>query len=419
MSSEEEEKRDWSELPAELLHLIAQKLPDLVDLIRLRVVCTVWRSSAPLSDPPHQLPWLLELSHSISALRRKQRFYSLSSGETLTIPLKHKKQLCNFIRGGVYSGYLPFDDYLERTLSFFNPLTWDSFSLPLLFHRRSFSPWMVWTGTDPIRNRTIVVVDRNMRIANQVGKWALYDPSSNTCVENEGYFYQCCYWNRLFFSTNVHEPTQVFDAHSKELLQEIPPPEIESKENWSDEDNIARQLRKSYLVVSSGVILRVIWRHELVYGDKIPIEESVFYIYRLDFKRASGKSCWVRIGDIGDQILFLGEMNGFSMTARPNSRFRKGCIYFIYSKTNKPYMHDILAGTSCWVRIGDIGDQILFLGEMNGFSMTARPNSRFRKGCIYFIYSKTNKPYMHDILAGTVERVPCPFEECTWFLPGL
>ncbi|KAJ4788230.1 F-box SKIP23-like protein (DUF295) [Rhynchospora pubera] len=365
MSSEEEEKRDWSELPAELLHLIAQKLPDLVDLIRLRVVCTVWRSSAPLSDPPHQLPWLLELfgrGPFSPLLRRKQRFYSLSSGETLTIPLKHKK-LCNFIHGGVYSGYLPFNDYLERTISFFNPLTWDSFSLPPLCRRRSFSPWMVWTGTDPIRNRTIVVVDRNMRIANQVGKWALYDPSSNTCVENEGYFYQCCYWDGLFFSTCVHEPTQVFDAHSKELLQEIPPPEIESKENWSDEDNIARQLRKSYLVVSSGVILRVIWRHELVYGDKIPIEESVFYIYRLDFKRASGKSCWVRIGDIGDQILFLGEMNGFSMTARPNSRFRKGCIYFIYSKTNKPYMH--------------------------------------------------------DILAGTVERVPCPFEECTWFLPGL
>ncbi|KAJ3686895.1 hypothetical protein LUZ61_016059 [Rhynchospora tenuis] len=362
-----EEERDWSEFPAELLHLIAQKLPNLVDFIRLRAVCTSWRSSAPLSDPPHQFPWLLELFDrgSFSSLRRKQRFYSVSSGETLTIPIKNKKlNLYRFIHGGVYSGYLPFNDDTGRTFSFFNPLTRDSFSLPPMCHRRGFSPWMVWTGTDTIRTRCIIVVDRDMWIGNEMGKWALYDPSSNTWVENEGYFYQCCYWDGLFFSTCLYFPTLVFDARTKKLLHEIPPPEIESNENWYDKDNIARHLRKSYLVESSGVILRVIWHHDSgYYMDKKPIENSVFYIYRLDFKRAHGKSCWVRIGDIGDQILFLGEMNGFSMTARPNSGFRKGCIYFIHSSTNKPYMH--------------------------------------------------------DILAGTVERVPCPFERCTWFLPGL
>ncbi|KAJ3686892.1 hypothetical protein LUZ61_016056 [Rhynchospora tenuis] len=365
MSEEEEQQRDWSKLPAELLHLISKKLPELIDFIRLRAVCSAWRSSAPLSDPPQQLPWLLELftrdSYSCY-LRRRQRFYSLSSGKTLTIPFKNKKlDLRRFISGGVYSGYLPFADYSGKVLSFFNPLTKDHFSLPPT-RRTILSPWMVWTGTDPIRTRSIILVDRDLWIQNEMGEWALYDPRSNKWVENEGYFYQCCYWHEMFFSTCVHEPTQVFDAHSKELLHEIPPPEIESTENWYGKGNIAHLLRKSYLVVSSGVILRVIWHHD-VYGDKKTIEESLFHIYRLDFERSNHKSCWV------------------------------------------------------W--IGDIGDQIIFLGEMNGFSMTARPNSGFREGCIYFIDSSTNKPYMYDILASTVERVPCPFEECTWFLPGL
>ncbi|KAJ3686894.1 hypothetical protein LUZ61_016058 [Rhynchospora tenuis] len=360
-----EEERDWSALPSELVHLIAKKLPDLVDFIRLRAVCTTWRSSSPLSDPPHQLPWLLELSDTeygnFNTLRERQRFYSVSSDETLTISLTNKKpELRNFVLGGVYSGYLPFSYYREQTLSFFNPLTGDSFSLPPT-HGFILSPWMVWTGTDPIRSRSIIVVDRDLEVVNEMGEWAFYDPHTNKWVEHEGFFYHCCYWQGMFFSTRVQEPTQVFDAHSKELLHEIPPPEIESTENWYDEDDIARYLRKSYLVVSSGVILRVVWH--LDYRDDKTIEESVFYIYRLDFERANDKSCWVQIGDIGNQILFLCEMNGFSMPATPSAGFREGCIYFI----------------DPW----------------------------------------NNKPYMYDIFAGTVESVPCPFEECTWFLPGL
>ncbi|KAJ3686899.1 hypothetical protein LUZ61_016063 [Rhynchospora tenuis] len=326
--SEEREERDWSEIPAELVHLIAKKLPDLVDFIRLRAVCTSWRSSAPLSDPPHQFPWLLEQFDrgSFSSLRRKQRFYSVSSGETLTIPIKSRKvKLQNFIRRGVYSGYLPFSDESGKVFSFFNPLTKDHFSLFPMYYGLD-TPWMVWTGSNPIRNRNIVVVDQNL-------EWAFYDPSSSKWVEKLGFFYNCCYWQGLFFSTRVDKDTEVFDVQSRELLHKIPPPKIESMLNWFDRDGIALQVTRSYLVAL------------------------------VDSERAEDKSCWYRIGDISDQILFLGEMDGFSMTAKPSIGFKKGCIYFI-----DPY---------------------------------------------------ENKPYMHDVLAGTVERLPCPFQKCTWFLPGL
>ncbi|KAJ4769257.1 F-box protein (DUF295) [Rhynchospora pubera] len=364
--SEEQNERDWSALPSELLHLIAQELLDLVDFIRLRAVCSAWRSSVPLSDPPQQFPWLLELFDrgSFSSLRRKQRFYSVCSGQILMIPLtKRKLKLQNFVHRGVYSAYLPFagDDDSGSNLLFFNPLTKDHFSLPSTDGGLD-TPWMVWTGSDPVRNRTIVVDDQNLVWTSELGRWAFYDRSVRKWVEHSGYYdHCCCYWQGMFFFTCIRKDTEVFDVQSRELLCKIPPPKTESIQDWLDRDGIARRVAQTYLVVSSGVILRVIWFRGV--WEKMSVEESVFHIYRLDFERAEDKSCWDPIGDIGDQILFLGKTNGFSMTAKPSIGFKKGCIYFI------------------------------------------DPNK--------------NKPYMHDVLAGTVERLPSPFEECAWFLPGL
>ncbi|KAJ1691539.1 hypothetical protein LUZ63_015694 [Rhynchospora breviuscula] len=352
MSEEnEEERRDWSELPSELLHLIVQKLPTNVpDFIRFRTVCSTWRSSAPVSDPPHQFPWLLELfkrDDGFYTVIKRQRFYSISSGETLTIPLRNKKpELRNFVNGGVYNGYLPFVDYHECTLSFFNPITRERSSLlPMRYGRNS--PWMVWNGTTD----STVVLHQYLLMRDRMQECSFYDPRRNRRVEK--WEYHCCYWQGMFFSTYAGQPTDVFNVYSKQLLQTIRSPEIGSIQN-----SLAYGLRKSYLIVSSGAILRVLWFYD---SKKKSVEESVFYIYSLDFDRTDGKSNWVR-------------------------------IYYI-------------------------GDQILFLGEMNGFSMTARPNSGFREGCIYFIDPSKNKPYMYDLLGGTVERVPCPFDNCTWFLP--
>ncbi|KAJ3686313.1 hypothetical protein LUZ61_015477 [Rhynchospora tenuis] len=363
-SGEEREKdRDWSELPWDLIHIIAKKLPDIVDFIRFRAVCKTWRSSAPVSDPPHQLPWILELferKHNDRTLRRRQRYYCVSSGETLMIPFTDRSpKLETWINAGPCSHYLAFND-VDYVVSFLNPLTNDRFSLPAMSRSLHYgTPSMVWTGTHPIRDCCVVVVDRDRLPYYEIGGWCFYDPHNNEWVDQEGYFYSSCLWQGKFFSTKSHLPTEVYDAYSKELLHEIPPPEDEVLTGNRDHE-IAWRLRRSYLLVSSGVILRVSW----FYGSKRKaVEKSVFHINRLDYETADGKPSWVRIADIGDQILFLQEMHGFSMTAGSSTGFRQGCIYFIH------------------------------------------PNQ-----CI---------PYMHDILAGTVERVPCPFNKCTWFLPGL
>ncbi|KAJ1700682.1 hypothetical protein LUZ63_000461 [Rhynchospora breviuscula] len=366
--AEEEKEKDWLELPAELIHLIAKKLPDLLDFIRFRAVCKTWRSSTLLSDPPYQLPWLLELSQTEycpqGTLRPQQRFFSISSGETITIAFTNiKTALEKWIKGGVCSHYLAFSD--DKIMSFFNPLTKDLFLLPpMRYFLYLGAPCMVWTGTAPIHDRSIVVLDRTDSLWNDnIAVGAFYDPYKSKWVYQFGQFNSSCYLKGMFFSTCARGPTKVFDAYSNELLHTVLPPDNELTDNPFDGNEVNElprhfiTLKQSFLVVSLGVILRVSWFHGWC------AKGSLFNIYRLHYETADG--------------------------------------------------------TPFWVRIHDIGDQTLFLEEVNGFSMTARPSTGFREGCIYFIDPHNDEPYMHDILAGTVERMPCPFKRCTWFLPGL
>lgn len=362
-----EQEKDWTVLPPELIQIIANKLSDILDFIRFRAACKIWLSSTPLSDSPSQVPWLLELSESedYRCLSVRPRFYSVSSCQTVTICLNQSKTLWTLINGGVFSHYLVSTNIKEETLSFFNPLNRGQFLLPWPFIGLDI-PRMRGNGPDPLDIRSIVVVNQNLwQFWNELGRWAFYDPHNNEWVDQlpqqQKYCYNICYWQGMVFSTGEGRETKVFDASSEKLLHKIPPPDNEvRKYNLFDKGYFACPPTKSYFVESLGTVLRVSWFSD---RDNYTAEDSIFHIYKLEF--------------------------------------------------------DGLDGQACWVRIDNIGNQVLFLEEMTGFSMTARPSIGFREGCIYFINSYEDKPYVHDILAGTVERVPCPFEKCTWFLPSL
>ncbi|KAJ3706870.1 hypothetical protein LUZ61_010575 [Rhynchospora tenuis] len=56
------EFRDWSHLPAELLHLISDKISSFTDYISIRAVCVSWRLAffpGPSHQPPPLFPWLM------------------------------------------------------------------------------------------------------------------------------------------------------------------------------------------------------------------------------------------------------------------------------------------------------------------------------------------------------------------------
>jgi hypothetical protein len=355
------DKKDWSALSSDLVCLIAKKLPHLLDFIRVRVTCKSWRSSTSPSDFPLCFPWLLEFDQTpmirnISLPTTRLHLYSMSSSEILTIPIKET----TWLRGSS-NNYLPLIDDRSGTISLFNPLTNDEFVLPVIHDLVSYL--VIWTEPGPVHDRRILVVDYGDYRDTFMDHWFIYDPHLEKWNVQKGFCRHSCYCQGMFFANSFEN--KVYDVSSKELLYEILPHEDEITNAQHGEQIIYINLFESYIVDSSGVILKVLW----YYPERFLRNKSKFQIYRLNMKGVGGKPCWDKISDLGDQILFLEVIDGNFMT-------------------------------------------------VNYFSMTAAPAVGLRRGHIYFIDPFNGKPYAYDFASSTVEMIFCPFEKCTWFVLG-
>ncbi|KAJ1695535.1 hypothetical protein LUZ63_012233 [Rhynchospora breviuscula] len=322
------EEKDWSNLPAELLHLISQKLPKLSDYVRFRVVCKIWRFSAPLSDHPPQLPGLIKHEASYypaGVIGHEMQFYSIFSGETGILC----KNLPSTHRGKIFTGpslgcLLLTDAYSNCVL--FNPLTnKDMTSLPSLRSRPKIVwPWPVWTVTSPIPNRDIILVYRKINRNNAKGSWFFYDRDNGKWIASEsGYnFYSFCYSGGKLFLIKGDYFTEVFDVSSRKILSRIAP--------LRNEQPPFRLPSRIYLVESAGEILRVSLDYETFVQRKI-----VFSIHKLAKLDVRNGDChvysWVKVSSISDQMLFLDYYDGFSMSCRPFAGHKGNCIYFFDS----------------------------------------------------------------------------------------
>ncbi|RZS15392.1 hypothetical protein BHM03_00047243 [Ensete ventricosum] len=123
---EEEERDDWSNLKADILKLIADRLIfNITDYICFRSVCKAWRATNPYSrSHPPQLPWLVlgcedDFNHLV--------FYSFSDSRV------YKIKLPNFgdkVINGSCDGWLILEDRPSLSISLLNPLTNVQIHLP-------------------------------------------------------------------------------------------------------------------------------------------------------------------------------------------------------------------------------------------------------------------------------------------------
>lgn len=125
----------WSQLPHELIHLIAQKLPDTGNFIRFRAVCTTWKDGAPLSNPPPQLPWILE--HRGPRLQDRQhiRFYCHSSSKMYCIRVVGRSSW--LLGSGTFHGHIIATVDLVKTM-LYNPITREVQAL----RPAPYQPWL-------------------------------------------------------------------------------------------------------------------------------------------------------------------------------------------------------------------------------------------------------------------------------------
>ncbi|KAJ4814561.1 F-box protein [Rhynchospora pubera] len=292
-------KRNWEDLPTELLHLIVRELPDYCDFIRLRAVCKSWRASLSVSYLPPQFPWILKLG---KGNKPHLKFYCIASQKVYTIHAaessnkEHVSLAINLIRqfgsGDQFSllRYRQYGQFPERYLSILNTLISREVGLPFLDDSESTNSHL---GPEPL-------------------------PSMYHAHFSPGDLgYRCAYSKGLFFMiehNTQNKVTKVLDIGSHKEVCVIPSPEGESHVRAGP-----------YLVESSGEILRV------NYTVSYKRANYKFTIHRLELTNGNGQPCWVKITSIGDQILFFDFIAGraFSLRATDFSGFKGNHIYFI------------------------------------------------------------------------------------------
>lgn len=122
-----EERADWSNLKADALKLIADRLIiNITDYICFRCVCKAWRATNPRSrSHPPQLPWLvLGCEDDFDRLV----FYSFSDSRVHKIKLPTIGDMV--VINGSSDGWLVLEDRPSSSISLLNPLTGVQIHLP-------------------------------------------------------------------------------------------------------------------------------------------------------------------------------------------------------------------------------------------------------------------------------------------------
>ncbi|XP_029122848.1 F-box protein At2g26160 [Elaeis guineensis] len=111
----EEERPQWSDLPTDLLGLIAKKVALIADYIRFRAVCKSWRSAALPANLRPQPPLLLLPYHRLTDVRP---FFSLATNSvrTLSIPQSYGQAILASSHGWLLM-------LRDTALSLLNPVT--------------------------------------------------------------------------------------------------------------------------------------------------------------------------------------------------------------------------------------------------------------------------------------------------------
>jgi Protein of unknown function (DUF295) len=352
----ESEPRNWADLPGELLNLIYKKLSlDPIYPVRFRSVCKNWRSSAaPFSHPTPHLPWLIECENPTRNSYLQPTLRFYSLAGGVAGTISVPEPYRGMKYNGPGHGYLLVSSSDDQP-NLLNPLTSNEIILPKIDGDLTIrSP--ACSASDPIQNWHLVscfMPDSHM------GTWTslIYHLDNYTWTNVDIPFCHAscntCCWDGKLFATEEGCCTRVFDVVTGNTLYEVP--KLEDEEC---------QVLTTYLVESCEEILRVSW---------------YFVSYEND-----------EVSDENDEV----EVSMFD-------------IYKLHSEGGKHF----------WVEVSDIGDQVVFLDLINGFSMKAPAG--FKGNCIYFLLDDGKTPCRYDIDNRTMERVPCPFKSCTWFIPHL
>lgn len=350
---------DWEELIPDIISLIVKKLGDISNFIRFRAVCKKWRSAAPTSDPPPQLPCLIE-SKIGSGNKFYRRIYSLYSNKTQNLHVPQAKRKIIFV--GSSSQYVHIGDIhanrdldLFRNLKLLNPLTGSQMPLPFTGSKvpitwkeheqmSFFYPHYVNRSHSCYSGEAIITMISGHFIgdASPLVLLQLEDQRNETTISLTKYILQ----RKIIFHQPEKLVTKLLDITTGDAVSVNSKPE----------------LRFSYLVEACGEVLGVV-KHFETFDLKTPLDKVLFEVYRLEYSGTT--PCWAKMnGGIGDRMLFLqyGFGSGFCLHASHFEGFKGNCIYF------QGWNGEIIGNNNLYLGRFDIkeGKTELLLGEFEG-----------------------------------------------------
>ncbi|CAK7346101.1 unnamed protein product [Dovyalis caffra] len=305
----------WSELPSELLQLIAEKHTNYVDYLFTRAACKSWQ--AAITKKPHnvlcQLPLLLLPYHQNNPDHRG--LYNIPDDKTYSIelPETYEKRCCGSSHGWLIM--------VENSPAIFllNPLTRARIELPSLSSVSTFPTEVVFENSrnlnvnyvrreklyvrdtfvikatisaDPSLTASFVVAiiygfNENLAFCRSGDvDWTLIDETSQPARYKDimfcaGKFYVVDQMGRISVCTMADMPTMIHLPH---------PPQISPRMGY-----------KQWYLASLNEELLLVARYRKVIPD-YEYKTDRFDVYGLD---ADGTN-WLKLENLSDHMLFLG-----------------------------------------------------------------------------------------------------------------
>uniref|UniRef100_A0ACD5XX33 Uncharacterized protein n=1 Tax=Avena sativa TaxID=4498 RepID=A0ACD5XX33_AVESA len=311
----------WSDLPADLVAVLADRTTDHADFACFRSVCPSWRSASAAHAARRRVPLLLLPAEY--QLRVDLHLWSLADDSIAEIPLP--AALGSFLFASPRGWALAVDQHFSAAV--LHPFTGASAALPELppsFRaditvRRD----MVW---DHSPQHTVVIARRSQTTKLLScffcrpgdGFWSAVE-----CSEEIGQVSGITYFDGAFYLFDGETLRTVgVDSETFAAVAVIEPPTVtlvtpdERLRPWN------RRKAESTLVVSSADDFLVIdRRHELggPYGGSGEVVS-------IEAFRWDGRS-WAAVDDIGDRAVFVDSSRGFCVEANGVNGVQRNCVY--------------------------------------------------------------------------------------------
>ncbi|XP_078156626.1 putative F-box protein At3g25750 [Carex rostrata] len=334
--------RDWQHLPPELLQVIGKKVISLAVYIRFRAVCRPWQSSCSLRPDhlPVQLPWLMLPYRSVGNNDSTRRFYDLATSKIHELDLP---ETCGVSICGSSHGWLVLQK--GQMLSLLNPITRATISLPPfsgpptalgIVPLRAINPENFFENWDA--NEYAINPTDNVRVCKAILTSSAHDSSCRVFVFTYSKWpLAFCkigdvYWKVIEFHSGYTWGGDFRDiTYSNGFLYTVSPFAAVTIYNL---DNRSRTL------LGGGITRTPIHLVEGVSGDILLIHDSPIYVnrvlketkhtvYKLSNDRP--KPEWIKVIDIGQNVLFLGSHHNVLSLSSANLQFpewRANCLCY-------------------------------------------------------------------------------------------